>query len=686
MAVAELGYKIDSTGVVSATKDLLAMDAAAGEVEQGQSVLAPKVKKTSVELVNMAVAADNVAAELMNGSRSATIATSTFSGLGNEIVATLNETKLLQREMDGLRAKFNPLFAVSKQYELQLEEIASAERLGAISAMEAAAARDRATQSMNKANSQMLVLGGTAKVSSGHVANLGAQFNDIGVMLAAGQSPLMLAVQQGTQINQVMAQMGGGRLALRGLAAGFMSTINPMSLATLGIIAGGAALIQWGSSALSAGEDADKLEDLMGELADTISMVEDATDLLLLTTDELVEKYGAATERVRQFALAQAEIAASQAGRRMAEQVSLLDDVIGRYTLASNAGHSYKNTINSISKEFGIATTEAREFETLLGDLEASSGLLAQQEALENVLEFIEKNNIELDKIPDELQRAISEMITYSNEADRARALTERLAAAAANVTIGFPLFKQGMFGHELLPPPPSDEPPDRGRARPDKFKRDLERLQESLRTERETVDIWYAEQQEILNNQRALEILGVDAHNEAKERLEKEHLDRLSDIQGGYQGSALNQAQTFFGDMASALQGGNDKMAKAAAVFGALEATINAYRAFNQVLADPSLPWFAKIPAGLGVLAAGLKTVQSIKALGGGSGGGGGGGGRSSPPSAVGPGDTGPQQRAIIQISGGRSRFTIEEMNDIISGIQQGAEDGVIIEGFTRA
>jgi hypothetical protein len=73
-------------------------------------------------------------------------------------------------------------------------------------------------------------------------------------------------------------------------------------------------------------------------------------------------------------------------------------------------------------------------------------------------------------------------------------------------------------------------------------------------------------------------------------------------------------------GDMASALQGGNERMARIARVFGAGEALVNAWRAYSQVLADPTLPFFAKIPAALSVLSAGLGAVQAIK--GGGSGG----------------------------------------------------------------
>ncbi|QNQ62427.1 phage tail length tape measure family protein [Brucella sp. 6810] len=83
------------------------------------------------------------------------------------------------------------------------------------------------------------------KGSSFQTANLASQFNDIGVMLAAGQSPLQLALQQGTQISQVLNTMGSGTDVLRGLASAFMSIVNPVSLMTVGMIAAGAALVQY---------------------------------------------------------------------------------------------------------------------------------------------------------------------------------------------------------------------------------------------------------------------------------------------------------------------------------------------------------------------------------------------------------------------------------------------------------
>ncbi|MFV0303557.1 MAG: phage tail length tape measure family protein, partial [Paracoccus sp. (in: a-proteobacteria)] len=72
--------------------------------------------------------------------------------------------------------------------------------------------------------------------AAGANANLVSQFNDIGVMLAAGQNPLQLALQQGTQISQVLTQMGGGVGALRALGSAFVGMLNPISLATIGVI------------------------------------------------------------------------------------------------------------------------------------------------------------------------------------------------------------------------------------------------------------------------------------------------------------------------------------------------------------------------------------------------------------------------------------------------------------------
>lgn len=95
--------------------------------------------------------------------------------------------------------------------------------------------------------------------------NLAAQLNDIGVQLAGGQSPFLIALQQGTQINQVLGQ-GGARAAVGALAGAFSSLVNPVSIATIGIIALGGAAVQYFTSLLSDSEDGAKALEKQAQL------------------------------------------------------------------------------------------------------------------------------------------------------------------------------------------------------------------------------------------------------------------------------------------------------------------------------------------------------------------------------------------------------------------------------------
>lgn len=150
-----------------------------------------------------------------------------------------------------------------------------------------------------------------------------------------------------------------------------------------------------------------------------------------------------------------------------------------------------------------------------------------------------------------------------------------------------------------------------------------IEALLADLQTEREILEAWYQDSLELLNSATDAQLETLGGRHEAIERLEAEHMERLRNIRDEGQGGILADAETFFGEMASAFAAGGDKMARAARFFGALEAAANVGRAQAQVLADPTLPWWRKIPAMLSIGAAGAKVVASIR--GGGSGGGGG-------------------------------------------------------------
>lgn len=115
------------------------------------------------------------------------------------------------QELDRLQQKYAPLAAAQSLYERQIEEIAQAQKVGALTAEQAATAL-----AVNKAGyektaaaiqaSQAAVVGhtGAMKLQSWQVANLGQQLQDVFVQLQGGTNPFTILAQQGPQITTAM--------------------------------------------------------------------------------------------------------------------------------------------------------------------------------------------------------------------------------------------------------------------------------------------------------------------------------------------------------------------------------------------------------------------------------------------------------------------------------------------------
>lgn len=119
--------------------------------------------------------------------------------------------------LDDLRAKYNPVFGVIRQYRQEVSEIKAVHLEGALSADEMAAAISRArTAALNsiaayKGSAQQI--GQMSRASRGAELRLQQMFfqvNDIGVSLAGGMNPFVVMAQQGTQIAQIYGFGNGG--------------------------------------------------------------------------------------------------------------------------------------------------------------------------------------------------------------------------------------------------------------------------------------------------------------------------------------------------------------------------------------------------------------------------------------------------------------------------------------------
>lgn len=162
--------------------------------------------------------------------------------------ANSNRASDIQRygsALDDLRAKYNPLFAAQRKYKSELDDIRRAQRLGAISADEAAAALQRTKAGfaaysigLRQSQSGLKQQADSTRLASHEAANLSFQMQDIAVSLAGGQSPFMVMAQQGGQVAQIMGKRGLGQI-IPALFGGIASLINPTTLLFAGITAGG---------------------------------------------------------------------------------------------------------------------------------------------------------------------------------------------------------------------------------------------------------------------------------------------------------------------------------------------------------------------------------------------------------------------------------------------------------------
>ncbi|RJF94801.1 hypothetical protein D3874_03015 [Oleomonas cavernae] len=124
-------------------------------------------------------------------------------------------------EVDGLRTKYVPLYAAEAQHKAALDEISRALKIGAISEAEAAAAVTKsgvafeaATQALNRHNRAMSGYAATGKLTGRELGQLSFQLNDVAVSLAGGMNPLLVLLQQGSQITPIF---GGARNTLKAL-------------------------------------------------------------------------------------------------------------------------------------------------------------------------------------------------------------------------------------------------------------------------------------------------------------------------------------------------------------------------------------------------------------------------------------------------------------------------------------
>lgn len=239
MEVSALQMSVDSSGVVKGSGDLNKLSSSA----QKAAADAAKVEK-AMGGVNTAAsrAAAAVNKEAVAMDKAATAAWEKEMAARKLAVADQQAANRAWAAQKAQESNANS----SRKASMALGQAATAAQstatgLGAI--MPAAKAAQAGLDGVTKAANSNV---GAMKANT---SNIAAQFQDIGVTAAMGMNPMMIALQQGTQLSAVL-QSGMGSLG-----AAFAQIISPLSLMTIGLVAASAALIQmvnWTDLAISA--------------------------------------------------------------------------------------------------------------------------------------------------------------------------------------------------------------------------------------------------------------------------------------------------------------------------------------------------------------------------------------------------------------------------------------------------
>lgn len=590
--------------------------------------------------------------------------------------------------LDNLTQSTTKADAATKKLNTTNTASARSNKVAAKGAENLAAAQLRASRTARQVSE-------THTLAAGSVGNLTSQFNDIGIMLAAGQSPLQLAIQQGTQITQVIGPLGAAG-AVKGLTSAFLQLISPINLITLGVIAGGAALFQWATRAGESEEAANTFADSLASVKDQAKEAKDAVDVFLAgaANIEVLNVQVRMNELLREAAALREEAATrngrdrlnrnNAAARLEAEAQSLQDQLDLRTqsieaadqlaALEGNVQSAIEGTLTSL-----ISTAQARVqanqsaqqyLATLRGEADvqhliarfgrdsvAVTQLRAQQEravavAAINSRNISEQLKQELIDAYDAAERiagtnlaaGITPAVSEAQRLSEALGISLGIAQAIARVgggtgasgpdqavqqvrdatdfgTVGQNgvLSIQSFGGAGTASGRSSGGGSAGGGAGGgvDPYQANLEQLLQSLQTERETIEIWYAESETLLNDHRARKLLGEEEHKEQLVRLEEEYHQRIAGIQDEAAARRLTDSANLFGQLANIAAVGGEKTTKVVAAFEAVQGTINAYGAAIKALNTPGLSLAGRFAAYASVLGAGLKGVAAIKSAG---------------------------------------------------------------------
>lgn len=286
--LATLGIRVQSQEAEAAENRLDGMAMAADRAEVATSELAQAARglaqglTPSINAVQQSITAQTEYLQQMFGLRAAqeaqrdadARAAQAARESASALKAEEQAAAALAQRVTSLKASTDPLGAALDRVNRELEEALSLYRLGAIGQEQFEQSTTVLTQRLDVLRQQQTRVRAGMGLTAAEGLNMGRQLTDVGVQMAMGMNPFMIAVQQGPQILDIfqMAAIRTGTsvsAAMRAMGAAIWTAMAPV----LPIIAaiGAAAGAVWGGWSLTTRS----LTKDIGDLTEGIGLSED---------------------------------------------------------------------------------------------------------------------------------------------------------------------------------------------------------------------------------------------------------------------------------------------------------------------------------------------------------------------------------------------------------------------------
>lgn len=569
-------------------------------------------------------------------------------GLGAQGISAGASASAMEAEIERLRQKYDQVYAASRLYESSLKELNRAHMLGVTSTKQheaaveslnleyqnfqnnAGDASNRFSQHIQQASSRLNQYGVVTQ-------QVGYQVGDFLVQVQSGTNWMVAFGQQATQLVGVLPMMGAGFLGLS--TGGLIALSTGLGIAIPLVTALGAVFMRTGENAKEGSLGVETYKNALSALNSEIQKNQEG--FLKLKFDTTSSGLALASQEMedlrKKIPIVRAELDALYMATAQAGGISL-------GALFNDEADQLAASLKVMEDRLFLLNAQAEAQRMINGDMSVAGGL---NRAAIRDKQFELRAQQELKKFVDLTVTAVKTLANsqpgdfwlgsaIANAGTLATKLWDAVKANAALANsqmttgnadwaksgLGFTLKGEELLGLPSAPSGGSSGGGGGGSA----GNAGLETLINSLQTEREVIDQWYAESQASLQSASDAELAIIGGRHEAELRLEEEHQKRLAGIKEAGNKSMLETTLSGAGEILSALGAFNDKALRISKVFAAAEALVSTYQGAAAELKKGVLGFgtaAAVIAKGIGFVAA-IKGVSSSGTTSGTSSGGG--------------------------------------------------------------